>query len=158
VVGVYFRCLAGDHPRSWLWWRPWVEYSYNTSYQSSLQTTPFKVVFCRDPPTLASYQLDVACVMALDKQLQPRDEFLGEIRERLLQAQDFMKSYDKGHNDLEFAFERLGMASASLAIRSSNQGQGGCQACATLVWAVLGVGMCRAARLPPSSSCQSSHS
>jgi hypothetical protein len=103
VLGVYLRCLAGDRPRSWLHWLPWAEYCYNTSYQSVLQTTPFKVVFGRDPPTLASYQPGVARVVALDKQLQHRDEFLAEIRERLLQAQDFIKqSYDKNHRDVHF--------------------------------------------------------
>jgi hypothetical protein len=61
------------------------------------------VVFDHEPPTLASYQPGVARVVALDKELIHRDEFLGEIRERLLQAQDFMKqSYDKGHRDVTF--------------------------------------------------------
>jgi hypothetical protein len=101
VPGVYLRCLAGDRPRNWLRWLPWAEYCYNTSYQSALQASPFKVVFGREPPSLASYQPGVARVVALDKQLIHRDEFLGEIRERLLQAQDFMKqSYDKGHWDV----------------------------------------------------------
>jgi hypothetical protein len=31
----------------------------------------------------------------VDKQLLQRDTFLGEIRERLLQAQDHMKEHDK---------------------------------------------------------------
>jgi hypothetical protein len=55
-----------------------------TSYQSALQTTPFKVVFGRDLPSLVSYQPGIARVIALDKQLQHRDEFLSEIRKRLL--------------------------------------------------------------------------
>lgn len=64
---------------------------------------PFKVVFGRDPPTLFSYQSGLARVVALDKQLQNRDEFLAGIRERLLQAQDYMKaSHDKAHRDVEF--------------------------------------------------------
>lgn len=32
VLSVYLRCLAGDRPRSWLRWLPWVEYCFNTSY------------------------------------------------------------------------------------------------------------------------------
>ena len=86
ILGVYLRCLAGDRPRSWLRWLPWTEFFYNTSYQSALQTTPFRVVFGRDPPTLLSYEPGLSRVIALDKQLQQRDEFLAEIRERLLQA------------------------------------------------------------------------
>jgi hypothetical protein len=70
---------------------------------TALQTTSFNVVFGRDPPSLLPYQPGSARVVALDKQLQHRDEFLPEVRESLLQAQDFMKaSYDRGHRDVEF--------------------------------------------------------
>ena len=86
ILGVYLRCLASDRPRSWLRWLPWTEFCYNTSYQSALQTRPFRVVFGRDPPTLLSYEPGLSRVIALDKQLQQCDEFLAEIRERLLQA------------------------------------------------------------------------
>jgi hypothetical protein len=42
-------------------------------------------------------------VIAVDKQLQHRNEFLIEIREQLLQSQDYMKSsHDKLHCDLAF--------------------------------------------------------
>ena len=103
ILGVYLRCLAGDHPRSSLHWLPWAEYCYNSSYQSALQTTPFQVVYGKPPPTLLSYEPGVARVVALDRQLQERDVFLADIRERLLQAQDYMKEYhDKTHRRVEF--------------------------------------------------------
>lgn len=103
VLGVYLRCLAGDCPRSWLCWLPWAEFCYNTSYQKALQTTPFRVVYGRDPPSLISYTPGLAQVAALDKQLLQRDTFLAEIRERLLQAQDHMKNaHDKSHRDVQF--------------------------------------------------------
>jgi hypothetical protein len=41
--------------------------------------------------------------LAVDKQLIHRDEFLTEIMERLLQAQDFVKaSHDKDHRFMEY--------------------------------------------------------
>jgi hypothetical protein len=49
IIAVYLRCLAGDQPRSWLRWLPWVEYCFNTSYQTALKMTPFKVVYGRPP-------------------------------------------------------------------------------------------------------------
>jgi len=102
-LGVYLRCLAGDRPRNWLRWLPWAEDCYNSSYQSALQTTPFQVVYSWPPPTLLSYEPGVARVVALDRQLQERDAFLAEIRECLLQAQDYMKEYhDKTHRRVEF--------------------------------------------------------
>jgi len=104
VLGVYLRCLVGDRPRSWLRWLPWAEYCFNMSYQSALRTTPFQVVYGREPPTLASYQPGLARVVAVDKQLQHRDVFLAEIKERLLQAQDYMKtSHDRLHREVAFA-------------------------------------------------------
>jgi hypothetical protein len=67
ILGVYLRCLAGDRPKNWLRWLPWVEYCYNMSYQSALKTTPFEVVYGRAPPTLLSYQLGISKVAAMDR-------------------------------------------------------------------------------------------
>jgi len=104
IIVMYLRCLAGDRPRSWLQWLPWAEYCYNTSYQSSLQSTPFKVVYGRDPPAMVQYVLGSARAPAVEQQLQARDEFLKEIRERLLLAQDVMKaSHDSKRRDMEFS-------------------------------------------------------
>ena len=84
-------------------WLPWAEYCFNTSYQTALRATPFEVVYGRPPPTLVQYDPGMARVVAVDKQLQHRDTFLAEIRDRLLQAQDYMKtSHDKLHRDLAF--------------------------------------------------------
>jgi hypothetical protein len=104
VLGVYLRCLVGDQPKQWLRWLPWVEYCYNSSYQTALQTMPFEVVYGRAPPTLASYRLGLARVVALDRQLQERDVFLADIRNHLLQAQDYMKvAADRSRRKVEFA-------------------------------------------------------
>jgi hypothetical protein len=32
TIAMYLRCLAGNHPRSWLKWLPWAEFCYNSSY------------------------------------------------------------------------------------------------------------------------------
>ena len=102
ILGVYLRCLAGDRPRSWLRWLPWTEFVYNSSFQTALSATPFEVVYGRQPLSMASYQPGVARVTALDKQLQDRDVFLQEIRERLLHVQDHMKQYyDQAHRDMK---------------------------------------------------------
>ena len=101
---MYLRCLVGDRPRSWLQWLPWAEYCFHTSFQSSLEATPFQVVYGREPPTMIPYQQGSARVAAVDRQLRDRDEFLSEIRERLQIAQDVMKAtQDKSRRELEFA-------------------------------------------------------
>jgi hypothetical protein len=103
IIIMYLRCLAGDRPKSWLKWLPWAEFCYNTSYQSVLKCFPFKVVYGWDPPPMVSYQAGDSKVVAIDAQLQDSDEFLAEIKDRLVQAQVTMKSYqDKRHREVEF--------------------------------------------------------
>jgi hypothetical protein len=52
VITMYLRCFTGDRPRQWLRWLPWVEYIYNTAYQSALHDTSFRVVYGQDPPSI----------------------------------------------------------------------------------------------------------
>jgi hypothetical protein len=103
TIATYLRCLAGDRPRSWLQWLPWVEFCYNSSYHTTLKTTPFKVVYGRDPPTLLKYQPGSCKVAVVDVHLKERDEFLEQVREHLLLAQDVMKHHHDGkHRALGF--------------------------------------------------------
>jgi hypothetical protein len=103
VIAMYLRCLAGDRPRQWLQWLPWAEYCYNTTFHSSLKTTPFRVVYGRDPPSLHAYVHGEAQLPAIHHQLQDRNEFLQEVCDRLEQAQTHYKlQYDCNHRDLEF--------------------------------------------------------
>ncbi|WVZ84790.1 hypothetical protein U9M48_031778 [Paspalum notatum var. saurae] len=103
IIAMYLRCLTGDRPRQWVQWLLWVEYCYNSSYQASLGTSPFKVVYGRNPP-LWPYDESSAKLPAADQQLRDRDEFLAEIRDRLEQAQQVQKAqHDRGHRELIFA-------------------------------------------------------
>jgi hypothetical protein len=67
--------------------------STNTLFQSALKTTSFNVVYGWDPPPLLKYQVGMSSIAAVDAQLKERDEFLGEIRQRLLLSQDLMKDH-----------------------------------------------------------------
>jgi hypothetical protein len=104
TIAMYLRCLATDRPRSWLQWLPWAEFCYNSSFQSPLRTTPFHVVYGRPPPSLMKYETGSSRVTVVDVQLQERDEFLAQIRERLLLAQDVMRQHhDKRRRNVAFA-------------------------------------------------------
>lgn len=82
IITMYLRCLTGDHPRQWLHWLTWAEYCYNSAFQASLRTSPFWVVYGRDPPTICSFISGQARLPAVQQQLMDRDEFLVEVRVR----------------------------------------------------------------------------
>ena len=69
-----------------------------------MRTSPFQVVYGRPPPALIPYTVDTARTDTVDALLQDQDAFLAEVRERLLQAQEYAKRYYDGHHrPLEFA-------------------------------------------------------
>lgn len=64
---------------------------------------PFEVVYGWPPSSLASYQLGLAQVVPLDKQLMDRDEFLATVPNRLLKSKNIMKQgRDTCHRDLSY--------------------------------------------------------
>jgi hypothetical protein len=104
TIVMYLCCLVGDRPHSLLQWLPWAEFFYNSSYQSALSITPFHVVYGQHPPPLVRYDSGSSKVAAVDAQLCDGDEFLQQIRERLLLSQDVMKAqHNKKRCVLEFA-------------------------------------------------------
>jgi hypothetical protein len=77
------------------------EFVFNTAYQSSLQDTPFRVVYGHEPPTIRSYESGDTRVVAIAKNMEERHEFLADIHARLEQAQTVQKHhYDKAHRDV----------------------------------------------------------
>jgi hypothetical protein len=104
IKAVYLRCLTGDRPHNWLQWLPWVAFCYNSSFQSSLRMTPFKVVYGRDPPVMCPYSPGKARLPAVHNQMMEHDKFLMEVRDRLEQVQQHHKAfYDRHHRPLEFS-------------------------------------------------------
>jgi hypothetical protein len=104
VLAMYLRCLTGDRPRAWVDWLSWAEYCYNTSFHTALRATLFEVVYGRPPLPLLPYKPGTAKTDKVDLLLRERDDFLAEVRELLLQAQQLSKWYYDAHRrDLEFA-------------------------------------------------------
>ncbi|XP_010533307.1 PREDICTED: uncharacterized protein LOC104809111 [Tarenaya hassleriana] len=99
----YLRCYVSDHPRQWLKFLDWAEFWYNTTFHSSLQTTPFKVVYGRDPPTLVRFVEGSTVNFELESALRERDAMLESIKLNLHKAQQRMKLYaDNSRRDVKF--------------------------------------------------------
>ncbi|KAK8958240.1 SNF1-related protein kinase regulatory subunit gamma-1-like [Platanthera guangdongensis] len=111
TLEMYLRCITGDRPRDWPRWLSWIEYCYNTTYHTALQTTPFRLIYGRVPPRLSSCTGGSARVEDIDCELEDRDAFLQTTRNRLLQAQQYMEvAYNLGHRDLTFAMGDWGFS------------------------------------------------
>ena len=99
----YLRCFASGHPKTWQRFLAWAEFVYNTSYHSAIQTTPFMMVYGKEPPQLVSFEAGSTKNWELEVQLRERDLMLSRIRSNLAGAQDIMKkNADKKRRDVEF--------------------------------------------------------
>ncbi|XP_068644805.1 uncharacterized protein [Aristolochia californica] len=104
TIEMYLHYIVGDSPKRWVKWLSWAEFCYNTSYHSALGTTPFRVVYGRDPPRLLSYEPVASKVVTLDQALAEREAMLTEVRTHLQEAQHSMKFYyDKKHREVYYS-------------------------------------------------------
>ncbi|WVZ58711.1 hypothetical protein U9M48_008951 [Paspalum notatum var. saurae] len=72
--------------------------------EASLGTSPFRVVYGRELPTVRPFQPNSAILPAVDRQLIDRDKFLAEIRDRLEQAQQYHKAqHDRHRRDVVYS-------------------------------------------------------
>ncbi|XP_068644752.1 uncharacterized protein [Aristolochia californica] len=66
-------------------------------------STPFNVLYGRNPPWLLSYTLGSTRMDSIDQALMERDQMLQNTSNRLLELQVCMKDfYDKGHWDIKY--------------------------------------------------------
>ena len=103
-LGNYLRCFSSTKPASWHSWLPWAEFCYNTSYHVSTRTTPFQIVYGREPPALCRYGNPKSPVYDIDRYLQERDQVLTLLKEHLSNAQNIMKATkDSKRRDVAFS-------------------------------------------------------
>jgi hypothetical protein len=79
IIDIYLHFLTGDRPRNWLQWL-WAEFCYNSPFQSSLRSSPFRVIYGRDSPPMRPYSSREARLPVVQAQMLERDEFLQEVR------------------------------------------------------------------------------
>ncbi|GJS56507.1 zinc finger, CCHC-type containing protein [Tanacetum coccineum] len=99
----YLRCFTSDTPKKWAMWLSWAEYWYNTSFHSSIKTTPFKALYGWDLPRLVFYRMSTSPLFKVDEYLQEMDRILIELKGHLAIAQQLMKTKaDNYHKDVQF--------------------------------------------------------
>ena len=48
-------CMYGENPKEWVQWLSMAEFWYNTNFHTSIQTTPFEVLYGQAPPIHMPY-------------------------------------------------------------------------------------------------------
>ncbi|KAL5559611.1 hypothetical protein UlMin_035822 [Ulmus minor] len=93
---------------TWFTFLSWAEFWFNTTYSSSARTTPFKIVYGHDPPSILRFSDDASVVEDVNVQLCLRNQALDSLKEHLLLAQQRMKTLaDVKRRELEFQLGEL---------------------------------------------------
>ena len=85
--------MAFSEPRRWYYWLALAKWWYNTTYHSSLKTTPYQALYGNPPPVISEVSVpgpegEEARDFLLDKEV-----VLKQIKDNLAQAQARMKKY-----------------------------------------------------------------
>jgi hypothetical protein len=92
-----------DSPKQWKSWLPLVEHWYNTSFHTSLGSTPFKVLYGYEPVVAAAPQLPSTDNKSVQDMLAERQAYIELIKMNLTRAQNRIKlQADKHRIDREF--------------------------------------------------------
>ncbi|GJZ37110.1 ty3-gypsy retrotransposon protein [Tanacetum coccineum] len=90
-------------PLQWVRLLPWAEYSYNTSFHSSITITPYQALYGRVPTCIIPYPPGSSKVAAVDEVLVERDVLLRQLRENLFDARNRMEmQVNQSHCEVEF--------------------------------------------------------
>jgi hypothetical protein len=103
-VETYLRCFMHSCPRKWSQWIHFAEYWYNTSYHSTLKSSPFVVLYGHEPRHWGIEPPGACNVIHLQSWLAERRLMQDLLRQHLLRAQQLMKKYaDKNRSFREFS-------------------------------------------------------
>ena len=99
----YLRCMTGERPKEWSKWLSLAEYWYNTNFHTSIQTTPYEVVYGQPPPSPIAYVQGQSHVDAVDRSLSAREAAVRLLKFHLHRAQQKMKiNADKHRTERDF--------------------------------------------------------
>jgi transposase InsO family protein len=100
----YLRCFVHSCPKQWPTWLPLVEFWYNNCYHSSLDRSPFEVLYGHTPTQLGLLPTDRCTVPDLQQYLEDRQHMQQQVRMHLQRAQERMKKQaDRGRTERQFS-------------------------------------------------------
>ncbi|GKA54713.1 reverse transcriptase [Tanacetum coccineum] len=100
--------MTGKHPKEWAKWLSLAELWYNFNFHTSIQSTPFEIVYGIAPPIHVPYLGGMSKVEAVNRTLKAREEAIQTIKFYLLRAQNKMKQQaDKGSQPLTILDRRI---------------------------------------------------
>lgn len=86
--------MCAEKPTNWSQWLSLSKWWYNTNFHSSIQTTPFEVVYGQPPPIYLPYLPGGASNVAMERTLAVRDAVIQLLKFHLLRAQNRMSQQD----------------------------------------------------------------
>jgi hypothetical protein len=88
----YLRWMIFHEPKKWISWLPLAKYWYNTSYHTSLKSTPFEALYGYVPPLISEIMVPSPDSLAMDF-ITHKQDMITRLKENLAQAQARAKKY-----------------------------------------------------------------
>jgi hypothetical protein len=89
----YLRTMAFQQPKKWSQWLTTAEWWYNSSYHTSIKTSPFEALYEYSPPQLEEILIPDTTSAEAQATLQEKSVMLQTLQQNLLLAQKKMKKY-----------------------------------------------------------------
>lgn len=99
----YLRCMIGERPQDWVLWIPLAEWWYNTTYHSTIRTTPYEALYGQRRPLHQPYLAGSTQVAKVDRSLQAWEVARNLLKFQLNRSKDRMKQVaDRGRSGRVF--------------------------------------------------------
>lgn len=93
----YLHCMCFRKPTRWSKWLSLAKWWYNTNFHSSIQTTPYEVVYDQAPPIQLPFMPGEVANPTVDRTLSKREQVIQLLKFHLTRAQNWMAQQADKH-------------------------------------------------------------